>query len=1324
MPATAAALPLFCATLFVAPLAAAPVHSVWFEENQGQTTRAARFLARGPGYHFYLSPASATAVFVGETARHPRVEPRELTMELVNARSDAAMEGDEPNGDTSNYFTGNDRSRWRRGLAHYRSVVARRVWPGVDVRYYQNGRGVMEHDFVVMPGADAGAIGVRFSGAKAELLDDGALRVGEMRWERPEVYQMAGGEKRPVDGSYRIDESGVVSFALGEYDPALEITIDPEMVYARFLGGSGNDRVADMAYRPGTDEVVIAGFTNSVDVPVRNAHQATPGGRIDAFLLRTTQAGPSSYTYFGGTGDEYTASVALDAAGNAYVAGSTDSSDFPVTGLSTGNGGFVFKMAPDGTLLYSAKIRGEGFRAIAIDPAGAAYVTGPATANSFTPTPGALQTVWNGVTDVVVAKLNPAGTALVYGTYLGGAGNDVPAAIAVNAAGEAFVAGTTDSPGLATAGAFRQANQGQDGFVTRLNAAGSARIYFTYYGGAAAETMGGLALDGDAAIIGGSTSSANLPVVNAVQGTFGGDSDGFLAVLNASGSALTMSTYLGGAGSETVRDVAAAGAQTIVALGSHLFGSFPLVNPLYSNDNGAHFLTLLRASPNYAIEFSTLLPLGISATGDEAVAVALDPNDPANRMYVAGSVSSNRFPADRRGAPEAVGQVNPEAYNEGFFARFATSTGPCTPVFWADPSRDGRSVVLPPGNASIARLKVRSPHNCNWTLSATPASASWLALERSSGFGIDSVFANIPPNPGAATRSAAITISPGGESIEITQAGTDCQYTFTPPSVTLGQQGAVETVTLTTAPGCPWRYPSETTPLWFALQQTAGTPGQGPAVFSLTSVGVSSVPNEYDLSFGISGYRVRRAACGIRLQPAFLSAPGAGGTFPVLVDAQPGCAWSGASPPDWVTVVPSQGVGPTTVNVVVAPAITGGRGGQFVIAGATISVQQFETFQPASCTYRVEPGVRSYDYFGGTGRFSVVTEFGCPWRAESLEADLTAGTGSRAGPGEVGYILGFNDRSSPISRRIFVRGVNNEVVSTFTVLQRGVHPRLPQMLPMTPSGLFAQPWTFRFADGEGGADLEEMRVRLGSHRDDPNGCEFAYRRSTNLLSAGGQSASPGTPGQLSGPICLIDPQRSRVITQGNRVDLEIYINLTAIKRLAVYQSATDRAGNAWSWTPVGTAGSELTVPGKPRVLSLSPRSAGFDRETFAFTVSDDDGYADIESISVLINDALNPNRACYFGYHRPTNTVLLLNDAGTAYVDPLPLGGGGAIQNSQCRIEAAGSGDSGTSNQLTLELRILFRPGFSGSRIVHVSAQDGESTSGWVPAGFYRVQPQ
>jgi hypothetical protein len=395
-----------------------------FEANTGQTDAAAKFVARGLGYTVFLTDESVLMRLA-----HPKKKNRDnvLEMKLVGAKR-ATISGSDPLPSRSHYFQGSSAKAWRRNVPHFGKVVYSGVYPNTDLVFYGH-QGELEYDVVLGPGADPRRVVLEFSGAqKLRVNGNGDLILAfdsgpEIVQRRPKIYQRLGNERKEIRGSYQLMASNRVRFDVGEYDKGAPLVIDPVLSYATYLGGSS--------------------------------------GGID-----------------------YATSIALDAAGNAYIAGLTNSVGFPIGSAAPaqperagGHDVFIAKIRADGgALLYSTYLGGtsDDFAyGIAVDPAGAAYVTGTTLSLDFPATPGAYRTSSTGQM-VFAAKLNAAGSSLVYATYLG---NGVGAGIAVDSAGFAYVTGSAYCCAFpTTAGAYQRVQVSADAFVTKINQTGSGLV--------------------------------------------------------------------------------------------------------------------------------------------------------------------------------------------------------------------------------------------------------------------------------------------------------------------------------------------------------------------------------------------------------------------------------------------------------------------------------------------------------------------------------------------------------------------------------------------------------------------------------------------------------------------------------------------------------------------------------------------------------------------------------------------------------------------------------------------------------------------------------
>lgn len=630
-----------------------------FEANRGQAGDSANYLARGSGYLLRLQATTASFQL------RNRTDSAELRMRVLGGDPSAqAEELNELEGKV-NYFIGSDPTQWRQNIPTYGRVRYRDVYPGIDLVYYGNQR-QLEYDFNVAPGEDAGAIKLRFEGADKVSVDangDLLVALGEtiLRQPKPIVYQEVDGERLPVEGGYAVNGNGEVGFDIGEYDTARPLVIDPTLVYSSYLGGGFGDGGLAIAV-DSAGNVYVAGTTLSSNFPTVNPVQAMNNGSQEGFVTKINAAGTALVysTYLGGTDGDDVSGIAVDSAGNVYLTGFTQSTNFPTANAIQATFGgaqdaFVTKINAAGSaLVYSTYLGGSNAEAgagIAVDGAGNVYTTGNTQSTNF-PTANALQATSGGGGDAYVTKINAAGSAFVYSTYLGGDGGDGGSSLKVDAAGNVYLTGATGSTDFPTVNPIQGTNAGpasfpQDAFVTKINAAGTALVYSTYLGGTGFDISRSIAIDPSGnAYLTGFTQSSNFPTANAIQPAKGATNsstahrDAFVTKINAAGSAFVYSTFLGGTTDQIGHAIAAdASGNAYVTGETSSANGFPLVNALHCTIKGPQdaFITKLDAAGS-AFLYSTYL--GGSAY-DGATAIALDSS---HNAYITGTTHSGDFP--------------------------------------------------------------------------------------------------------------------------------------------------------------------------------------------------------------------------------------------------------------------------------------------------------------------------------------------------------------------------------------------------------------------------------------------------------------------------------------------------------------------------------------------------------------------------------------------------------------------------------------------------------------------------------------------------------
>ncbi len=667
---------------------------LYFVENRGQLDARVAYYIQGRDKVVYFTASGVTFALSGHRAQEaptPRVllaswpragleqpaassAPRwAVKLDFLGSNKAAQPVGEDHTSAVVSYFKGN-RDQWKAGLPTYSRVVYRDLWPGIDLAY-SGTVNRLKYEFVLQPGASPEAIRLAYRGATVEVNAEGQLEVstpsGGFRDEKPYAYQEVDGRRVEVAAAYDL-EGDEYGFQVGAYDARRPLVLDPAVVvYAGYIGGSGTDGALGIAV-DGSGNAYVTGATTSSEAtfPVNVGPDTSyNGGTVDAFVAKVNAAGTALVYagYIGGTDLDQGTGIAVDGSGNAYVTGVTSSSEasFPVTvgpDLTFGgfNDGFVAKMNALGTaLIYAGYIGGSSLEqgaGIAVDGSGNAYVTGftGSSEATFPVIVGPDLTINSpgGGLDAFVAKVNAAGTAFDYAGYLGGSGDDRARAIAVDAAGNAYVTGITASnqasfpvivgPDLT----FNAGVGGADSFVAKVNSAGTALAYAGYIAGSGGAA--GIAVDGSGnAYITGYTfdNEAIFPVTVGPDITYnGGGGDAFVAKVNAAGTGLDYAGYIGGTGFDVGRAIAVDGSGNAYVTGGTLSTqtSFPVIDGPDLTANGSFDAFVVKVNPaGTALIYAGFIG-GSSLEDGTCIAV-----DGAGHAYVGGRTQSSAasFPA-------------------------------------------------------------------------------------------------------------------------------------------------------------------------------------------------------------------------------------------------------------------------------------------------------------------------------------------------------------------------------------------------------------------------------------------------------------------------------------------------------------------------------------------------------------------------------------------------------------------------------------------------------------------------------------------------------
>jgi hypothetical protein len=665
---------------------------LYFIENQGQMDERVAYYVRGKDKTLYFTSQGLTWVLTDaeskpvDDARPPRplssAQRWIVKLDFLGANPDVRPVGEDETGAVISYFKGHP-DEWRTGLKTYSRVAYRDLWPGIDLEY-SGTVNRMKYQFVVQPGADPAQIRLAYSGATALGLGaEGQLQVstplGGFEDEAPYAYQNTGGGQADVDVAYVLrdgpEDAQAYGFRVGTYDKTKPLVLDPAvLVYCGYIGGSSSDYGYGIAV-DGQGNAYVTGSTSSDETdnfPVTIGPDLTYNGSTDDVFVAKVISGGTSLAYCGYIGGSYNEqgyAIAVDASGNAYVTGwtnSTEDLDFPtIMGPdATHNGGtdaFVAAVRSTGTsLAYCGYIGGSdndyGY-GIAVDASGTAYVTGKTASSEATfPDTVGPDITHNGGTDAFVAKVAAGGSSLTYCGYIGGSGDDEGRSIALDDSGQAFVTGDTSSDQTTfpvKVGPDLTHNGGTDAFVAKLRAPGNGLVYCGYIGGSLGDQGRGIAVDGDgnAYVTGVTTSSvaAGFPVSVGPDLTWNLAEDAFVAKVNSGGGSLAYCGYIGGSDHDFGYGVAVDSDGNAYVTGrtkSSEGEGFPVATgpDLSYNYDWDAFVAKVKAAGT-----------GLRYCGyiggyywDEAYGIALDRYGDA---YVTGNTSSNEW----QGFPVSVG---------------------------------------------------------------------------------------------------------------------------------------------------------------------------------------------------------------------------------------------------------------------------------------------------------------------------------------------------------------------------------------------------------------------------------------------------------------------------------------------------------------------------------------------------------------------------------------------------------------------------------------------------------------------------------------------
>jgi uncharacterized membrane protein len=1235
-----------------AALAASPVKDavpLFFIANQGQAPPAVRFMAKGSGLTAYFSPGEALF----------RVAGRSIRMQFEQANPSPRIEGMERLPGHANFLIGAQRD-WRPDVPLYGAVVYRGLYPGIDMVYTGEGRN-LKSEFVVAPGADPLCIRLRYAGGGAHVEESGALVIPvngqELREQAPSIYQERRGQRVAVEGRFAVDGDGAVRFLVGDYDVGRPLIIDPVLSYSTLLGGSGFNTATALAV-DSAGAAYVAGYTDSYNFPTANPEQNFNAGGNDAFVAKFNSSGNELVycTYVGGSSDDRAYGIAVDGNGSAYVTGTTISGNFPVRNalqskLAGERNAFVLKLNPAGnTLVYSTYLGGnasDNGNGIAVDGGGNAYVVGDTTSINFPAT--GFQKGNHGGQDAFVAKLSADGSRLLYSTYLGGGSDDRGAGIAVDAGGTAYITGSTYSTNFPVANAFQSSNGGgQDAFIARLSADGNSLVFSTYLGGtggvaAYPEAGQGIALDSrGSAYVTGVTSSANFPLLGAVQTSLLGSLDAFVAEVTASGT-LVYSTYLGGSG------VGMGNAVAVDASGDAYVGGYTYSTDLPVTANALQaanagdcdaFLAKLSPAGNSLAYLSYLGGNG----SDTATAVALDIS---GNVYMAGWTLSTNFP------------------------------------------------LLNPYQSATA---------ANYGAFVTKITFNLLPTE-----------VGVTPNSGSGASQTF-----------------DFQFADADGASDLTSVSALFNASLAVANGCSVTYNRTQNAL--SLSTDAGTAPAG-----TIAPGSGSQQNSQCVLNG-SGSSVSMAGTVLTLNLALTFLPAFNGSKNIYMQAtNPAGSSNWQTLGTWSVPAPSAGIAAVSVT----PASGSGMQQTFSFrysdaAGVGDIVQLWVWVNSGttanSCLLLWDRASNALNLYNDAGSGWL------PWAQLGVSGTVS---NSQCSVNAVSSSVSLSDTSAVLSlamsftssfsgtKNVALYGLGSssntgwQTLGTWTVPAPSAGITAVSVTPASGSGL-QQTFSFQYSDTAGVGDIAQLSVWVNSGTT-ANSCLLLWDRASNALSlyndAGSgwlPAAQLGASGTLSNSQCSVNAVAGSVSLSGTNAVLSLAMSFTSsfagTKNVALYGLGSS---SNTGWQTLGTWSVPAPSAGITAV-SVTPASGSGIQQTFSFRYSDAAGVGDIVQLWVWVNSGSTAN-SCLLLWDRASNALNLYNDAGSGWLPWAELGVSGTVSNSQCSVNAVSSSVSLSGTSAVLSLAMSFTSSFAGTKNVALYGLGSSSNTGWQTLGTWSV---
>jgi hypothetical protein len=1124
------------------------------------------------------------------------------------------------------------------------------------------------------------------------------------------------------------------------------------VVYAALIGGSNSDQGTGIAV-DASGAAYVTGNSNSPNFPTTSgAFQSAAAQDWNAIAVKLDASGALVYSaILGGSGSDWGSAIAVDIAGHAVITGQTISSDYPVTAQAYQKlfGGtqdcFVTMLSADGTsLMFSTLLGGsdlDSCRAIALSPSGTITLGGSTRSSDF-PVLGAFQVKPAGFLDGLVVQMNSTGSALLSSSYLGGIGEDQISSLALDSSGNVYVAGTTSTqasfPGTG-AGVVTKNGGGSNSFACKISPSLVSLNWCSIIGGSGDDFANAIALlSSGEVLVAGQTTSANLPVVNALQSVFQGSSDGWFAVLNSSGSQWETVSYTGGSATNSV-NAAVAFQDRILLAGGTTAQKLPVTTGALqptSGGNGDGFLQEIAIGNG--IVLNGLYPASGNGLVHSLSLVVTDPSGGKTIQTVQVNVS------------------NPFSTSNACFVTFTLASNTL--------SLTNDAGSAPAGSATVGSNTTLQNSQCSVSASASALSVTGNSVSLHLSLTYKPAFASL--GSGATKYVSVSAVDTQGKMLSAPQAATWTLSSQQPPTIVslspVSGQGASATFVLTVsdpagandlatiqflvgsstglANACAVTYIAQQNQL--ALSSDSGTgyvgalaPGQASTVSNsqctLSGAGssvqlsgknlVMAVSLQFNTAFAGLGGGATKTTYALPLTASSLGPVGgmtAVGTWTVPQPAPNG-------PPTVGSITPASGQGAAQSFTLVVSDPLGASD------LATVQLLFGTSTAPGnacSVTYIVQQKLFALSNDAGTGyagtlapgQATTVANSQCTLSGSGSSVTLSGNTLTMIA--SLQFSTSFASLGGRATKNVYAEPVNAAgqgptagyaQVGTWTVPQTTVTgPVVPVSLAPASGQGMSQAFTLVSSDIAGAADLASVHLIVSGPVVLTNACWITYSAQNQSIGLVNDAASayvgyvkPGQAASYSNSQCTLSGTGSSVQLSGTLLVLTANLQFSAAfakigsgSTKTVYGFPVSAGGKSpAALVPMGTWTIGQPISNPPAVVSVTPSSGQGSSQSFALAVSDPLGASDLATVQLFFNTSKATSGACIVTYTAQQGTLGLTNDAGTGYAGSVTPGKASTVSNSQCTLSGSGSSIQRSGNSLTMTVNLQFASAFASS---------------------------